>query len=141
MSSVIAIEKALICAANGQDFEDPMEVLRTSCYKDDIDMPSLTRHLQLLQDVIKQSSPKIERVTSIQTICDAMNKQSDIFKKMLPTVHLLLRLYLVIPVASATSERTFSALKRVLTYVRSTMTEIRLNNCLLYTFTKISPTL
>ncbi len=50
---------------------------------------------------------------------------------MLPTVHQLLRLYLVIPVTSATSERTFSALKRVLTYVRSTMTEIRLNNCLL----------
>ena len=59
-----------------------------------------------------------------------MNKE-DIFKDMFPTVHNLLRLYFTIPVISATSERTFSALKRVLTSVRSTMTEKRLNNCLL----------
>ena len=59
-----------------------------------------------------------------------MNKE-DIFKNMLPTVHQLLRLYFTIPVTSATSERTFSALKRVFTYVCSTMTEARLNNCLL----------
>ena len=68
-------------------------------------------------------------VTSIQTICDAMNKK-DILKDMLPTVHNLLCLYFTIPVTSATSERTLSALKRVLTYVRSTMTEKRLNDCL-----------
>ena len=107
-----------------------METLKTSCYKDDIAMSALARHLQLLQDVIKQSSPEVKNITSIQTICDAMNKE-DIFKDMFPTVHNLLRLYFTIPVTSATSERTFSALKWVFTYVRSTMTEKRLNNCLL----------
>ena len=85
------------------------ETLKTSCYKDDIDMPALARHLQLLQDVIKQSSPEVKNVTSIQTICNAMNKE-DIFKDMLPIVHNLLRLCFTIPVTSATSERTFSAL-------------------------------
>ena len=50
---------------------------------------------------------------------------------MLPSVHNLLRLYLTIPLSSATSERAFSALRRILTYLRSTMTEQRLNNCLL----------
>ena len=59
-----------------------------------------------------------------------MNKK-DIFEQMLPTVHQLLRLYLTIPVTSSTAERTFSALKGVLTYVHSTMTEMSLNNCLL----------
>ena len=46
-------------------------------------------------------------------------------------IHKLLRLYLTVSISSATSERTFSALKRVKTYLRSSMTEERLNNCLL----------
>ena len=50
---------------------------------------------------------------------------------MLSEVHNLLRLYLTIPMTSATSERTFSALKHVLTYLRSSMSEKRLNNCVL----------
>ena len=40
----------------------------------------------------------------------------------------MLKLYLTIP---ATAERTFSVLRRLLTYLRSTMTEKRLNNCLI----------
>ena len=43
-------------------------------------------------------------VTSIQTICEAMN-EIKIFSK----IHKLLRLCLVVPVTSATSEKTFSA--------------------------------
>ena len=45
--------------------------------------------------------------------------------------YLLYTIYLTIPITSATAERTFSALKQVFTYLRSTMTEQRLNNCLL----------
>ena len=50
---------------------------------------------------------------------------------MLPEVHKLLRLYLTIPLTTATSERTFSAVRHVLTYKRATITQKRLNNCLL----------
>ncbi len=46
-------------------------------------------------------------------------------------LHKVLRIYLVVPVTSATSERTFSVLKRLFVYLRSIMTEKRLNNCLL----------
>ena len=59
-----------------------------------------------------------------------MNSQS-VYKSMLPEVHKLLRLYLTIPITTATSERTFSAVRHVLTYKRATMTQKRLNNCLL----------
>ena len=50
---------------------------------------------------------------------------------MLSEVHNMLKLYLTVPITSATSERTFSALKRVFSYLRSSMTEKRPNNCLL----------
>ncbi len=52
-------------------------------------------------------------------------------KDMLPSVHKLLRLMCTIPITSATSERTFLAMKRINTYLHSSMTEKRLNNCLL----------
>ena len=41
---------------------------------------------------------------------------------------ILIIILLVIPAANATSERTFSALRRVKTYLRSTMTQTRMNN-------------
>ena len=41
----------------------------------------------------------------------------------------LLPMYLTIPVTSATSERTFSALRRLKNYLRSTMKQDGLNNC------------
>ncbi len=44
----------------------------------------------------------------------------------LPAVTTLLRLFGTIPVSNATAERSFSALKRLKTYLRSTMGEERL---------------
>ena len=43
----------------------------------------------------------------------------------------LLRMYLTIAVTKATSERTFSTNRRLKNYLRSTMKQDRLNNCLL----------
>ena len=52
-------------------------------------------------------------------------------KQWLSEVHKLLQLYLTIPISLSTSERTVSALKHVLTYLRSSMPQKRLNNCVL----------
>lgn len=128
--SVLAIERTLLKAANGEDYSGEISILKESCYKNDIQWSDLSRHLPLLQDVIRKSIPSVKKVTSVQTICDAMNSNS-IFKEMLSSVHLLLRLFMTIPISSATSERSFSALRRLFTYLRSSMTEKRLNNCLL----------
>ena len=49
-------------------------------------------------------------------------------KSAFPTVVKLLQLDMTISVTSAKCERTFSTLKRVKTYLRSTMTEERLAN-------------
>ena len=47
---------------------------------------------------------------------------------MFTEVHQLLRLYLTVPMTSATAERTFSTLRRLKSYLRSTMTQKRLNH-------------
>jgi len=49
-----------------------------------------------------------------------------------PDLLLFVQIVLTVPIASATAERSFSTMKRVKTYLRSTMTDQRLNNlCLL----------
>ena len=127
--SIILIENLL---ANGNSYQTYIDQMKQSPYKDDVSFEqspykddvsfdALTRHLPILQDIIKKADPAIKKVTSIQTICDAMNS-TDIFKEMLPSVHQLLRLYLTVPISSATSERLFSALKRLLTPFCGSMT-------------------
>ena len=59
-------------------------------------------------------------VTSVTTIAEGMN-QSDIYKRMLGEVDRVLKIYFTIPVTTATAERLFSCLRRLKTYLRSTM--------------------
>ena len=52
-------------------------------------------------------------------------------KTMLCEIPRLLHIALTIPVTSATAERTFSALRRLKTFLRSSMTQPRLNHVML----------
>ena len=130
LGPVLDLENLLLKSANGANFNLHLASLKSSCYKDDFNWEQLNIQLLMYGNLVKEALPMVKEVTNICTICDAMNK-SNTYKTMLPEVHNLLRLYLTIPITSATSERSFSALKRVLTYLRSTMTEERLNHCLL----------
>ena len=53
-------------------------------------------------------------------------------KRLCSDLHRLLILFLTIPVTTATSERTFSATRRLKNYLRSSMTQERLNHILLF---------
>ena len=50
---------------------------------------------------------------------------------MLGEVHKLLRLCLAVPITTTTSERSYSTLHRILTYMQLAMIEQGLNNCML----------
>ncbi len=65
-------------------------------------------------------------MTSIRTICEVLNVDNG-KKKLLSEVHKLIRLFLTVPISFATSYRTFSALKRVKTYLPN---NIKLVSCL-----------
>ena len=129
MQPVLAIESLLIKSANGECHADEIKTVKESVFKDDLDFDSLDRHLGVLVDAVHVVLPQVKKVTSIRTICEVM--KVDPYRSMLSEVHKLLRLYLTVPITSSTSERAFSTLRRLLTYLRSTMTEQRLNNCML----------
>ena len=65
----------------------------------------------------------IKQVTNVRMIADAIEK-SDVFKG-------LLRIYFTYPVTSTTAKRSFSSLRRIKMYLRSTMTNCKLNNLFL----------
>ncbi|KAI8511315.1 zinc finger, MYM-type [Branchiostoma belcheri] len=129
LEPLVAMENLILDAANGCDFEDHMDTVRMSVFGKDIDSAKLTRHLSMLPDLIEQALPDVRKVTSIRTVCSVMATGSH--RTTFSETHKLLRLYLTVPITSATSERAFSSLKRLLTYLRSSMTEQRLNNCLM----------
>ena len=98
-------------------------------------MDLLQIQLQMLPDLIKtynqnQHNITIKEVTLISTLCDIMNTIS-VSKTMLSEVFKLLRIFLTIPVTTATAERIFSTLRRLKNYLRSTMGQQRLNNMML----------
>ena len=97
-------------------------------------MDRLSLQLPMLPDLVKTANEKhnmgIRRVTSINTLCEVFEKCS-FAKTMLSEVSKLLRIYLTVPLSSATAERTFSSLRRLKNYLRSTTTQRRFNHLML----------
>ena len=128
------IEKLLIDHANGTQTDEslPKEL---DIYKSDLDFVKLKFQLKMLPDLVKTQNQQeansimipITRVTNVRTVAEILNQVS-ISKTMLSEVSRLIRIFLTIPVSTCTAERTFSSLKRLKTFLRSTMTQPRLNN-------------
>ena len=137
------IETPLLKADNGETI-DSLSLLIQNYLRNDIDLDRLKIQLSLVQDMIKAATSEsipVIKVTNVRTIAEAMNT-SDIYKTMLSEVNKLLQLYFTFPVTTATAERSFSSLRRIKTFLRSTMTECRLNNLfLLYVHKSITDAL
>ena len=130
LKPVSNLEKLLVGAANSDDLSEHLEELQRSCFETDIVCDRLGHQLYLGHDAVKTTLPEVLQVTNMRTICGAFNR-TPVTKTLLGEVHKLLRLYVTSPVASANSERKFSSLRRLKTYLRSNMNQNRLNNCLL----------
>ena len=130
LSTTTEIENTLIRAANGtMVVEIPETVLMY--IQGDIDAECLKIQLLMLPDMMKTACEgRIKRITNVRTIASSM-EQSAIYKGMLSEIDKLLKIYFTFPVTSATAERSFSALHRVKTFLRTTMTRSRLNNLFL----------
>ena len=127
------IESLLVSSCNGRGTNTPSTDLKT-LYADNLNMDLLTVQLSMLPSVIAAGNSEhqlgIKEVTSVSTICDVFN--TCIFPKtMLTEVNKLLHIYYTVPLTSATAERTFSTLRRLKSYLRSTMSQKRLNHLVL----------
>jgi hypothetical protein len=66
--------------------------------------------------------------TNVATFANFFRQKYPEVRSLFGDVECLLRLLLVVPAASATAERSFSCLRRLKTYLRSTVSQPRLNH-------------
>lgn len=116
------LERLIVSAAKGEIGSFPSSTV--SLYEKDFDFDSLRAQLNMLPDAIRTSGIT---VTTVASVTSAMNA-APVAKTLLPDVHRLLKLFYTIPVSTASAERSFSTLRRMKTYLRSTMTQRRLND-------------
>lgn len=93
-------------------------------YGTDFNNEKLLLHRNMLLDIAKSREIPI---SSTQNAIDFL--KSDIsLRSMLNELNKLVKMILTVPVSSCTTERSFSALRRLKTFLRSTMSQNRLND-------------
>ncbi|CAF3099825.1 unnamed protein product [Rotaria socialis] len=109
-------EKFILYAVNNSldDSNDYFQSIMDFCYGD-IDVEKLKVEALMIvdfyQSVIKTNQMNIKQITKISTICEIFNS-CEVGKEMFKEYHKLIKLYLTIPVTTATAERTISTLNR-----------------------------
>ena len=93
-------------------------------YSQDLDRSRLRNQLAVVHDIIESVSPSLQ---DIKEAILSLNTTSALFSE----VGKLLQLLYTVPASNASAERSFSSLRRLKTYLRSTMTAQRLNHMLL----------
>ena len=104
-----------------------LEELQSVCnfYKDDLNKGLLDTQLRILQTI----KPEDQRsITSFKDVWKFFQKMSKGQRTLFSEVIKVLKLILVMPATNASSERSFSALRRIKTYLRNTMSQARLNH-------------
>lgn len=121
------LQDLLINAIKNEPYEEELSFI-TSFYGNDIDPSQLKLHLQILAtNFPKESIPSL----TVFDIKDYIVSLSLAERALMSQVCTILELILVLPSTNAVSERSFSALRRVKTYLRSTMGQERLNHLLM----------
>ncbi len=118
------LQNLLLKVVNKDNYEAELSNV-IEFYGSDFDGPLLETQLTVLSSNFNTEN------ASIMDIVDHLKSMSPAQKCLLSQVFQLIKLILVMPATNAVSERTFSALRRVKTYLRSTMSQARLNHLML----------
>ena len=117
------VETLLVRAAQGQAFHE--ELTRMMSFYDDFDYNALQAQLHIVGNIFNDAAPR--------TVLDVAKKLKATEGSfiLLREIVRLTKLALVVPATSASAERSFSALRRLKTYLRSSTGQSRLNHLLL----------
>ena len=116
----------LVNAANGKPFKKNLDDV-VDFYKDDLDKFQLETRLSLLSVQFGRENGKVSLEDIIKYLRNLTNAQ----KMFMSHVIIVTKLLLVAPATNAVSERSCSAPRKTKTWLRTTMTQKRLNSCML----------
>lgn len=104
-------------------------------YQDDFDRERLINDRDLFLDVAKKSNGKMEK---LKDVVGFLRINKEWCMGLVPEYVRYIRLLITIPGSSCTNERSFSVLRRMKNYLRSTMLQDRLNHvALLHIYSEI----
>jgi hypothetical protein len=126
-AAIQSMERIFEEAAKGRPVTS-MESLK-ELYSSDLDFRRLQVQFQMLPSLSEKECNNMNEI--ITAVKMAIKTGGTVMERMLSEVITLLRIYLTLPVTTATSERSFSVLRRTKNYMRSTMTQPRLNSAML----------
>ncbi len=118
------VQNLLLRAARSEDYSEELQFVQTF-YGSDFDPVQLSTHLEIFSNVFHQS----KRVTLSDILVYFRGGSSQIH--LISQVGKLLMLLLVMPATNAQSERSFSAVRRIKSYLRTTMSQQRLNHLMI----------
>ena len=116
------LESLLLKTSNGDNFDEDLKEV-TQFYCEDLEVSMLHVQLQTLATYFKDESE-----VALQDIITYFKELSPSECHIYSEVLTILNLILVNPSTNSISERSFSAMRRIKTYLRSTMGQQRLNN-------------
>ena len=125
----VNIQETLIKAIQQKDWEDNVIAI-LNAFPGDFLENSLKTQLSLLPQVAARSKHIDVNNFTITDMITMFQQMDYAHRELLSEVVNLVKLMLVMPATNAVSERSFSALKRVKTYLRATMTDNRINHFL-----------
>lgn len=120
------LEDLLLKAAKGECFNQEMESVMQQ-YKNDFTRSSFAAQLELLPAALQHQDQPIT-LALVRTYFKSLSPAQ---RSNFSEICTLLKLIIVTPATNAISERSASALRRIKTYLRSTMSQARLNHLLL----------
>ena len=118
------LEALLVKVAKKEKYDEEFQFV-IEFYKDDFDHNQLNMQLGILFSNIPRESAQ-----DLHSVIKYLQELSHAQRSLLSEVCTLASLILVMPATNAVSERSFSALRRLKSYLRATMTQTRLNNVL-----------
>ena len=122
------LQDLILNAAKGASYEEELETV-ANFYKDDFHRASLKVQLELFSTGFNQTEQG-----SQPTFCEVLKyvkSMSPAMQSGMSEVMTLIKLILIMPATNAVSERSASALRRVKTYLRTTMHQDRFNHLMI----------
>ena len=120
------LEQLLLKAVCKENYSSEFDFV-TKFYGPDLNVHALEMQLQIFATNFIMEGKK----TSIKDILKYLRNISSAQRALLSEICIIAKLILVMPSTNAVSERSFSALRRVKTYLRSTMKQTRLNHLMI----------
>ena len=120
------LQDLLMLAARNEDYDDKLKAI-LDFYKEDFNEDSLKSQLKTFSTIYPRKEGLV--MTDIIQYFKGLGPR---VKDLLSEVCKVMELILVLPAANAESERCFSKMKLIKTYLRSTMSQKRLNHFMIF---------